>query len=136
MSGCVTHNMWYSYNRDTSIGKTILGYKICGITKTYVTWSREVSHLSKISICIFLHFFLILSKCFIFMQTSLQLDIWLQSYKGFVHSTNRIKQRNLNNVFTNISKTTSSTSDSFLLIMSHTLNITLCYSAVFEGYKV
>ena len=53
------------------------------------------------------------------MQTPLQLDIWLQSYEGFVNAKNNIKQRNLNTVFDNISKTTSPTSDSFLLIMSH-----------------
>ena len=53
------------------------------------------------------------------MQTPLQLDIWLQSYEGFVNTKNNIKQRNLNTVFANISKTTSPTSDSFLLIMSH-----------------
>ena len=53
------------------------------------------------------------------MQTPLQLDIWLQSYEGFDNAKNNIKQRNLNTVFANISKTTSPTSDSFLLIMSH-----------------
>ena len=34
-----------------------------------------------------------------------------------------MKQRNLNTVFANISKTISPTSDSFLLIMSHIVNI-------------
>ena len=53
------------------------------------------------------------------MQTPLQLDIWLQSYEGFDNAKNIMKQRNLNNVLANISKTTSPTSDSFLLIMSH-----------------
>ena len=53
------------------------------------------------------------------MQTPLQLDIWLQSYEGFVNAKNNIKQGNLNTVFANISKTTLPTSDSFLLIMSH-----------------
>ena len=53
------------------------------------------------------------------MQTPLQLDIWLQSNAGFDNAKNNIKQRNLNPVFANISKTTSPTSDSFLLIISH-----------------
>ena len=50
------------------------------------------------------------------MQTPLQLEIWLQSYEGFDNAKNNEKQRNLNAVSANISKTTS---DSFLLIMSH-----------------
>ena len=53
------------------------------------------------------------------MQTLLQLDVCLQSYEGFYNAKNSMKQRNLNTVFANISKTTSPTSDSFLLIMSH-----------------
>ena len=84
-----------------------------------VAWSREMSHLSKISISIFLHHFLTTSKRFILMQTPLQLDIWLQSYEGFDNAKNNIKQRNLNTVFANISNPVSPTSDSFLLIMSH-----------------
>ena len=32
------------------------------------------------------------------MQTPLQLDIWLQSYEGFVNAKNNIKQRNFNTV--------------------------------------
>ena len=86
---------------------------------TFVTRSREMGHLSKNSISIFLHHFLITSKCFIFMQTPLQLDIWLQSYEGFDNTKNNMKQSNLNTVFANISKTTSPTSDSFHVIMSH-----------------
>ena len=43
----------------------------------------------------------------------------IQSYERFVNAQNNIKQRNLTTVFSNISKTTSPTSDSFLLIMSH-----------------
>ena len=85
------------------------------LINTYVTWSREISHLSKISIAIFLHRFIITSICFILMQTPVQLDIWLQSYETW----NNIKQRNLNTVFDNTSKTIWPTSDSFLLIMSH-----------------
>ena len=45
-----------------------------------------MSHLSKILILIFLHHFLITSKCFILMQTSIQLDNWLQSYDKFVNA--------------------------------------------------
>ena len=52
------------------------------------------------------------------IQTPLQLDIWLQSYEELVNAKNNMKQRNLNTVFANISKTTFPTSDSFLLIMS------------------
>ena len=52
------------------------------------------------------------------MQTPLQLDIWLQSYDGFDNAKNNMKQRNLNTVFANITKTTSPTSNSLLLIMS------------------
>ena len=71
----------------------------CGLTQ-----SREMSHLSKISISIFLHHFLKTSKCLILMQTPLQLDIWLQSYEGFDNAKNNMKQRNSNTVFANISK--------------------------------
>ena len=44
--------------------------------------------------------------------------IWLQSYKGFDNVKDSMKQRNLNTILANISKTTSLTSDSFFLIMS------------------
>ena len=47
--------------------------------------------------------------------------IWLQSYEGFDNAKNNMKQRNLNTVVANISKTTSPTSDSYLLIMSQML---------------
>ena len=83
---------------------------------------------SKISISFFLHHFLVTSKCFNLMQTPLQLDIWLQSYEGFVNAKNNIKQRNLNTVFANISKTIFPTSDSFLLIMSQMLKDTASLS--------
>ena len=52
-----------------------------------------------------------------------QLNIWLQSYKEFVDAKNNIKQRNLKTVFAYISKTISPTSDLFLLIMSHFMNV-------------
>ena len=65
----------------------------------YVTRSREMSHLSKIPISSFLHHFLKTQKCFILMQTPLQLDIWLQSYEGFDTAKNDMKQRNFNTVF-------------------------------------
>ena len=54
-----------------------------------------------------------------FDENPLQLDIWFQSYEGFVNAKNNIKQRNLNTVHANISKTIWPTSDSFLLIVSH-----------------
>ena len=82
---------------------------------SYVTRSREMSHLSKISI--FLHHFLNTLKCFILVQTPLQLDIWLQSYEGYDNAKHNMKQRHLKTVFANISKTSSPTSDSFFVIM-------------------
>ena len=33
------------------------------------------------------------------MQTPLQLDIWLQSYKGFVNAKNNIKQKEFEHCF-------------------------------------
>ena len=114
--GCCTEYLFslYKWNLYYKTIHNLLQWKW-----SYVTWSREMSHLSKISISIFLHHFLITSKCFILMHTPLQLDIWLQSYEGFDNYKNNIKQRNLNTVFANISITTFPTSDSFLLIMSH-----------------
>ena len=70
----------------------------------FVTWSRGKSHLSTISISIFLHHFLKTYKIFISIQTPLQLDIWLQSYEGFGNARNIMKQRNLNTVFLPISQ--------------------------------
>ena len=69
------------------------------------------------------------------MQTPLQSDIWLESYDGFVNAKNNVKQRNLNTVFANISRTTSPTSDSFLLIM---LQLQMCnrpFKYMFSGLK-
>ena len=40
-------------------------------------------------------------------------------YEEFGNAKNNMKQKNLNTVFANISKTTSPKSDSFPLIMSH-----------------
>ena len=77
-----------------------------------------MSRLSKIAFSIFLHQFLKTSKMVILMQTY----VWLQSYEGFDNAKNNMKQKQLNTVFANISKTTSPTSDSFLLIMSHLLS--------------
>ena len=60
------------------------------------------------------------------MQTPLRLDIsgYRVNYKGFVNAKNNIKQRDLNTVIANITKTASPTSDSFLiLIMSHIISI-------------
>ena len=47
-----------------------------------------------------------------FDANPLQLDIWLQSYDGFDKANNIMKQRNLNTVLANISKTTSPTHSS------------------------
>ena len=44
---------------------------------------------------------------------------WISVVTEFDNAKNNKKQRNLNTVYANISKTTSPTSDSFLLIMSH-----------------
>ena len=76
----------------------VLMYSVLCLNILYVTRSREMSHLSKTSISIFLHYSLITDKCFILMQTQLQLDILLQSYEGLVNAKNNIKQRNLNTV--------------------------------------
>ena len=99
-----------------------------------------MSHLSNISVSIFLYYFLKTSKCFILMQTSLQLDIWLQSYEGFDNAKNNMKQRHLKTVFANISKTTSTTSDSFLLIMSHiaviAVNTTTLYMCTLKSISL
>ena len=51
------------------------------------------------------------------MQTTLQLVTELN--EEFSNVKNNKKQRNLNTVFANISKTIEPTSDSFPLIMSH-----------------
>ena len=53
------------------------------------------------------------------MQTTLQLSVWLQSYKQSIDVENNIKQKNLDPFFANISKTILPTSDSFPLIMLH-----------------
>ena len=39
------------------------------------------------------------------MQTTLQLDIWLQNYEEFVNAKNNIKKRNWNTVFSQYLKT-------------------------------
>ena len=85
-----------------------------------VTWSRGISHLSEISIPIFLRHFLIVQNAPLWCKPHYN---WISgcitmSYEGFDNVKNNIKQRNLNSVFANISKTISQTSDSFLLIMS------------------
>ena len=69
----------------------------------------------KMSIPCFVRYFLITSQCFILMQTPFKLDIWLQSYAGFDTAKNKRKQRHLNPVFANISKTISPISDLFPL---------------------
>ena len=47
-----------------------------------------------------------------FDANPLQLDIWLQSYEGFDNAKNNMKQKHLNTVFVNISKTASPTHSS------------------------
>ena len=75
----------------------------------------------RFSILSFLHHFLATWKCYILMQTTLWLDIWLQSYEQFIKAENNIKQKNLNTFLADISKTIFPTSDSFPLIMLHNL---------------
>ena len=100
----------------------------------YVTWSREMSHLSKMFNSHFLtplsqsHNFEMLH----FYANPLQLDIWLQSYEEFVNAKNNIKQRNWNTVFANISKPISPTSDSFLLIIIY---ITMIWNGAFIDFQ-
>ena len=60
-----------------------------------------MSHLSKMSIPISLHHFLITSKCFLFDANSI--IIGYLSYEEFVNAKKNIKQINLNTVFANIS---------------------------------
>ena len=56
-------------------------------------------------------------KCFILMQTPLQLDIWY--YEEFVNDKNNIKHTHFYTMFLQLSqKTISPAYDSFLLIMS------------------
>ena len=60
---------------------------------------------------------------------------WISGYrvmKDLSMLINNIKQRNLNTIFANISKTTSPTSDSFLLIMSHIYKLTLIACNIIE----
>ena len=77
----------------------------------YVTWSREMSHMSKT-----LNFELL---------TPLSSNLKMLCYEQFVSTENNIKQMNLNSFFANISKTIYATSDSFPLIMSHIGSLTL-----------
>ena len=52
-----------------------------------------MSRLSKISIPIFLHHFLITSIGFILIKTPQQFDIWLQSYEECANAKNNIKTK-------------------------------------------
>ena len=58
-----------------------------------------MSHLSKMSIPIFLHHFLVTSKCFILMLTPLQLDNWLQSYEELVNAKKQYKTKEIEHCF-------------------------------------
>ena len=53
------------------------------------------------------------------MQTSYDLNVSLQSYVQYISTEHNIKQNNLISFFVNLSKTISTTSDSFPLIMAH-----------------
>ena len=89
----------------------------------YVTRSRGMSHLSKKK---FFYFLTPLSQTFkmLHFDANRAHYNWISGYGVMKDLTmlkpkNNIKQKNFNTVFANISKTTSPTSDSFLLIMSH-----------------
>ena len=56
---------------------------------------KENESLVENLISIFLHHFLKSSKCFVWAQTPIQLDNWLQSYERFDNAKNNMKQRNL-----------------------------------------
>ena len=58
-----------------------------------------MSHLLEIIISIFLHRFLITSKCFILMQTPLPFDIWLQSYDKFVNAKKQYNTKEFEHCF-------------------------------------
>ena len=64
------------------------------------------------------------------------MSAWLQSSEGFDNAKNNIKQRNLNTVFADISKTASPTSDSFLLIMSHIWDCALASTLPISGTHI
>ena len=83
-----------------------------------------MSHLSKMSIPIFLHHSLINFNASFWSKPCNKWISGLQSYEEFVNAKNNLKQSNLNTVFANISKIIWPTSDSFLLIviMSHFMN--------------
>ena len=83
---------WPWRSRDTRVFQCmrILQVNI----RTYVTQSREMRvTCRKISIPSFWSHFLITSKCFNLMQTSLELDVWLQSYEEFANAKHSINKR-------------------------------------------
>ena len=65
------------------------------------------------------------------MQTPFKLEIWLQSYDEFVNAQNNIKQKNLNTVLANISK---SISDIQLIPLDHVTNVKLIAALLLEVY--
>ena len=79
-----------------------LGHPSVRINIEYCDTIKGMSHLSNISISIFLQLYTTFSKCFILMQSPLQFDIGLQSYEGFYNAKTNMKQRNFNTVFANI----------------------------------
>ena len=87
--------------------------------KTYVTGSREMSHLSAIFNFEFQYNLLAHIKFYILIHTPLQSDIWFKRYEQFFVFQNNVKHGNMSSVLAYNSKSILATSESFLLIMSH-----------------
>ena len=74
------------------------------------------------SFLIFQYKLLVYLKCYILIQTPLQLNICLWRYKQFLKFKNNVKHKNLSLIQDCNSKSIFRTSDSFSLIMSHIRN--------------
>ena len=59
------------------------------------------------------------------IHTPLQSDIWFKRYEQFFEFQNNVKHRNMTSVLGYNSKSILATSDSFLLIMSHIVIVTI-----------
>ena len=66
------------------------------------------------------------------MQPPLKLDVWLQSYEEYINAKNNIKQKILNTVFANISKTIS---DIRLIPLDHVTNCVMFLQFVYGKTK-
>ena len=61
----------------------------------FVTWARDMGHMSANSISIFQHSLFVHYKCYLLFQTPLKLDMWLLRYGQFLDFLNDVKHRNL-----------------------------------------